>query len=212
MAHLIARNCRVEVQKTLGTPVTVQSVSKAAEGVVGATGHGFANGDVVIFSASGMSEIDGQICRISDVATDEFTAEGLNTTNFGTFTAGTATKVVAWSTLAKVQTLEAGATTAERRDAMVLLDTEKQYVYGAADTPEISANGLSDLNSESIQLIIAAAETNTALGFRVTFNGQSASRLFRGLTTQPGESISVDQLVTSGFSVTRQRRYMAYAS
>lgn len=212
MAHLIARNCRVEVQKTLGTPVTVQSISLASPGVAGATGHGFTNGDVVVLSATGMSEVDGQVVRVSAVSTDSFSLEGINTTNYGTFIAGTATKVTAWSTLAKAQTLEAGQASAERRDAMVLLDTEKQYVYGAAETPEITANGLSDLNSESIQIVIAAAETNAALAFRVTFVGQSAVRVFRGLVTQPGESISVDQLVTSGFSISRLRKYLAYAS
>lgn len=212
MANLIARNCRVEVQSTIGTPVTIQSISKATEGAVGATGHGFTAGDAVILAATGMTELDGQIVRVSTVATDTFVLEGLDTTNFGTFTAGTATKIATWATLAKAQSLESPAVSADRRDAMVLLDTEKQYVYGAPDTPEITVNGLSDLNSTSVGLIIAAASTNSAIGFRVTFVGQSAVRLFRGLVTQPGESISVDQLVTSGFSITRQRRYMAYAS
>jgi hypothetical protein len=212
MATLIARNTRLEVGTTLGTPVTVTAVTKATEGVVTAAAHGFANGDAVVFTATGMVELDGQIGRVASTATNTFNIENFDTTLAGTFTAGTVTKVTAWATFAKAQSVEAGSTTADRRDATVLLDSAKQYVYGASDSPEITVNGLSDLNSASVKLVANAAKTNASLNFRLTFNGQAESRLFRGTTTRPGESITVDQLVTSSFSISQQGERMAYAS
>lgn len=212
MAHLIARNVRLEVGSALGSAIPVSGITKANPGVATATSHGLANGDVVVLAAVGMTELDGQIVRVAGVTTNTFELEGIDTTGFGTFTSGSATEVTTWATLAKAQSLEAGSVAADRRDAMVLLDTEKQYVFGASDTPEVTVNGLSDLNSAAVGIVIAASKVNGILNFRVTFNGQSASRLFRGYTTRPTESITVDQLVTSSFSLTQVRERMAYAS
>lgn len=212
MPHLIARNVRLEVGSALGSAIPVSGITKANPGVVTATSHGLANGDVVVLAAVGMTELDGQIVRVAGVTTNTFELEGIDTTGFGTFTSGSATEVTTWATLAKAQSLEAGSVAADRRDAMVLLDTEKQYVFGASDTPEVTVNGLSDLNSAAVGIVIAASKVNGILNFRVTFNGQSASRLFRGYTTRPTESITVDQLVTSSFSLTQVRERMAYAS
>ena len=212
MAHLIARNVRLEVGATLGSPLTISAITKANPGVATSAAHGLTAGDVVVLAATGMTELDGQIVRVGTVDTNTFELEGIDTSAFGTFTAGTATEVATWSTLAKAQSLEAGSVAADRRDAMVLLDTEKQYVFGASDTPEVTVNGLSDLNSAAVALVIAASKTNGILNFRVTFTGQSAVRLFRGYTTRPTESITVDQLVTSSFSLTQVRERLAYAS
>lgn len=208
--HLIARNVRVEVGMTMGTPVTVTGITKAGPPVVSATAHGFANGDAVVLTAEGMAELDGQIGRVANAAADSFELENADSTDFGTFTAGTVTKVATWATLAKVQTLEAPAAGTDRQDATVLLDRERQYVYGAPDTPEITANGLSDLNSASVKAVQKAARSNQTLNFRVVFNGQSESRLFRGSPTTPSESITVNTLVTSSFSVSQVKERMAY--
>lgn len=212
MAHLIARNVRVEVGATKGSPLTISAITKANPGVASSTAHGLSNGEVVVLAVAGMVELDGQIVRIANQTTDSFELEGIDTTSFGTFVSGSATEVATWQTLAKAQTLEAGSVSAERRDAMVLLDTERQYVFGASDVPEVTCNGLSDLNSASVKIVAAAAKVNGIVDFRVTFNGQSESRLFRGYVTRPGESISVDQLVTSSFSVTQVRERLAYSS
>ena len=213
MAVLIGRNVRIEVGVLDASPLAVTALTKANPGVATSTAHGLANGDVIWMSGvTGMEELDGQIARVASVATNDFALEGIDTTLFGTFTAGNAIKVSTWATLARARSLESGAASANRLDATVLLDTTKQYAFGLSDQPEITVDGLSDIGSAGVQAITAAAKHNTILSFRVTYIGQSAVRVFRGQVTLPSESVSVDQLATSSFSITQIRDRVAYAS
>lgn len=213
MAHLIARNCRVEVGTVEAAGAAITSVTNDDPPVLTRNTHGFTNGDVVyLTNVQGMTEMDGQVFRVANVTTNTFEAEGIDSTNYGVFTSGDVVEVTTFSTLAKARTVEAGSVSPNKLDAQVLLDSEKQYVYGATDSPDLTIDGLSDLNSASILKVSAAARTNATLVFRITFVGQSAVRLFRATCTLPSESITVDQLVTSSFSATQVRQRLAYAS
>ncbi len=210
---LIGRNVRLEVGILEGAGKAATAITKANPGVVTSATHGFTNGDVIFMDeVVGMEELDQQIARVAAVSGSDFTLEGINTTNFGTFVSGNAIKVGTWATLAKARSIEQGSASANRLDATVLLDTQKQYVFGLSDLPEITIDGLSDIGSAAAQAIINAAKSNATLAFRVTYIGQSAVRLFRGQATLPSETVSVDQLVTSSFSITQTKDRIAYAS
>jgi hypothetical protein len=208
--HLVARNVAVEVSLTLATAVVLTAVTNADPAVASATAHGYANGDELVFTSTGMPRLDGQIARVSASAAGTFAIEGFDGVDAGTFVAGTAQKVGPWLPLAKAQTVSGGNSTANRQDAMVLQDVERNFVFGASESPELTVNGLSDLTSAGIKLIEKAARDNLLVNFRIRFIGQKQSRLLRAYVTTPGEDINVDQLVTSGFSMTQVGKRMAY--
>lgn len=208
--HLVARNVLVEVSVTLATAVVPTAISKANPAVVTAAAHGYANGDPLVFTATGMVRLDGQIGRASDVAAGTFAIEGWDSTDEPDFVAGTVQKVGPFVPLAKAQSLTGGGSTANRQDAMVLQDVERSFVFGASEQPELTVNGLSELTSAGIILIEKAARNNTPVNFRIRFIGQKQSRLLRAYVTTPGEDINVDQLVTSGFSMSQIGKRMAY--
>jgi hypothetical protein len=86
---------QVNVQSSLGTPLTVTAITKANPGVVSYTGTDPTNGDVMLIRANGMTQADYLIARVASVdgTGNTFALEGIDTTDFDTFTSGTATKI-----------------------------------------------------------------------------------------------------------------------
>lgn len=78
----------------LETAKNITGITKANPGVVTAVGHGYANGDEVYISGvGGMDEVNGQIYRVANKATDTFqlnTPEGtaVDTSAYTTYTSG----------------------------------------------------------------------------------------------------------------------------
>lgn len=75
--------------------VTITGITNANPGVVTAASHGYANGDdVVIAAVGGMTQVNGKIYRVANVAantfelTDPQTGANINTTAYGTYTSG----------------------------------------------------------------------------------------------------------------------------
>lgn len=217
MTVLIGKNTTVEVEQTLDNAVTVTAIKKAnwtaspSGEQVTAAAHGYINGDVVVFTCEGMTQLDGQIARVANKTTNSFDIEGIDTTDFATFTSGTVQRISAFYTLGVARSVQAGNVGANRLDATTLIDTEKQYVLGLSDTPEITIDMLSSPLSSAVVKLDTAARAGSNLGFRLTMSDGS-KRLFRGLVTTPSESISVNELVTGSVSVTQTRRRLAYAS
>jgi len=209
---LIGRNTRLEVEQTLDTAKAVTAITKANPGVATSASHGYANGDVIVLTdVVGMTEVDGQIVRAANVTVNTFDLEGIDTTNFGTFTSGNAKKISAWTTLGKARTLNAGSVAPNKLDTTVLLDSEKQFELGQSDVPEVQVNSLSEPTAAGMVKIDTAARNATALGFRVTMSDNS-KRIFRGFVSLPSEDIPLSDLVTQGFSIVQIKRRLAYAT
>jgi hypothetical protein len=195
---ILGRNVRVEVGLT--------------EGVVTAASHGFANGDAVYGKTIvGMEEIEGQIFRVSGVATT-FTMEGVNSTNFGTFVSGSFVKIQTWATLARVQTVTIPPGTRTRIPSTVLLDRFGQSLAGLAEAPEVTFEGISDVRSAGVKAIRDAAAAGAPLAFRISTQSplNSEVRLFRLNVGTPGEVWGTDAIVTSGWSGTMVGTWMPY--
>ena len=215
MAKLIGRNTRVEVQKTLAVANPITAITNANPGVVTYTGTDPTDGDIIVIDADidGMSELAQQVVRVSAESTSGNTLEleGLNTTNFGTFSGTSSFQIVsAWSTLGYARSLNAGSASPNKIDATVLLDSIKKYLLGQSDVPEITVESISDPLSEASQIIEQAALDATCLAFRVTLSDGS-KRVFGGYVSLPSENIPLGDLITSGFSIVQVGRRLAYA-
>ena len=213
MTVLQGKLTRIEVQQTLDAGKTITGITKANPPVVTATAHGYSDGDIVVMNddITGMVEVTGQICRVDNKTTDTFELEGLNSTSWSTFTAGTVSKISAFSTLSVAQTFSQGGASINRLETTTLYDSEKQYVLGQSDTPEVTVDCLSDLSNTAFGLVKTASKSNTALGFRVT-DSNSGKRLVRGYVSKPSESFSTSAVVTASFSITQIKDRMEYTS
>lgn len=220
MTILVGRNTRLEVQKTLGSPVTVTGISNDNPAVVSFSGAAPANGDYIILADNleGMQRLAGQAGRVASLVSpspSSFELENIDSSNvdiYGEFTdASSFKKITAWSTLAQSTSLEAASASVNKLDSTVLLDSIKQFIPGQSDVPDLTVNLFSDPLLEASLIIAAAADVGGILTFRCTLQNGS-KRLFRGYVTLPSESISVGQLITGSFTISQKGARLAFAS
>jgi Phage tail tube protein, TTP len=208
-SFLKGRNVRVEVATAYAAADTVTAITNANPGVATSTGHGQTNGTVGYFSTVvGMDEIDGQAYRAANVAANTFETEGLDTSTFGTFTSGSAIAVSTWATLTHSTSYTIGGGDATQLNTTTLLDKITQQENGMLAAQTVSIDGfVPEGGNTSMDTLEAAAFANGYVVFRITHpNGDV--RVFRGQVSLPGESVSVDQLATAGFSCTVKGRVM----
>jgi len=200
---LIGRNVRVEVSKTETAAKTVTAVTQANPGVASSTAHGLLDGSVGYFSGvAGMMQLEGQAARVDTVLTDSFALQGINTTNYPAYTAGTFIPVSVWSTLSRAASYDIGGGDADQIDTTVLLDVIKQTANGllAAQTVKFDLK-LDTTDEEALTLVRAAALSQAYLVFRITLS-DGCQRIFRGQPSLPGENVGQGALGTGSFSVT----------
>ena len=199
---LIGRNVRVEVSKTETAAKTVTAVTQANPGVATSTAHTLTDGSVGYFNAvTGMAQLEGQAIRVDTVLTDSFALQGINTTNYPAFTAGTLIPVSVWSTLSRAASYQIGGGEADKIDLTVLLDVIKQEANGllAAQTVSFELK-LETLDDEALGLVRAAALSQAYLVFRITLS-DGAQRIFRGQPSLPGENVGQGALGTGSLNV-----------
>lgn len=179
---LVGANLKVEVQASLDTPVTITAITKANPGVASAV-NTYSNGDFVLILCEGMQQLNGVIARVANVSGTQFDLEGVDTTNFATFTSGTATKILTWATAGFATDVNLPNAAPTALDASTLIDIVGQTVYGRPGAQEGSIDGLfAPLDAVMTDLRDATMQ-NATRGFRVTwptgligvFNGNVAA-------------------------------------
>ena len=113
MAIITARGAAFDIAATFGTTVSVTAATNVASSVVSVgAGHGFTVGDFAeILTGASWQRAEGRLYRVSNVATNDITFEGFDTTNTslyptGGFVGGTVRRIVTWTTISQVQNLE----------------------------------------------------------------------------------------------------------
>lgn len=191
MANVKGRNVKIEIAATYSTAKTVTAVTQATTGVATSATHGMANDTVGYWSGvTGMAQLEGQATRVKNTAANAFDLQGLNTTNYSAFTAGTFTPVATWSTLSEATSYDIGGGSADKLDVTTLLDIVKKEEQGLLPTQNVTMDVIAqDTPSAAMQLLESAVQTQGAVVVRITL-GNGAVRVFRGEPSLPGESVS----------------------
>jgi hypothetical protein len=211
----IGTNMTVQVESTTAVAYTnISAITQADPGeVTTATAHGFTTGDVLKFAASaGMVELDGQLGRITTTATDVFTIDSLDTTDYSVFTAGSYEEITAWHTLSNAQSASMPDGTPEKIDITTLIDKSKQYAYGLADAPDGSIAGLYDPANAGVIAIKAASKSNTALGFQIIWAGGQYTMFNANVSGGSGFELAQNDAAKSTISFTPVKDVLDYAS
>jgi hypothetical protein len=210
MAIEAGRGYRLEVGTALAAALTVTGVSKATEAVVTAT-NTLANGDFVMFGpVDGMTELSYLTARVKTVSGSSFVLEGIDSTNWGTWSAGTCQRVTTWSTISTATSIDFGAGSVDNLDATTLVDVSKQSLAGMLALPDVSVNLFTDYVQTVQSYIDAQAILGNVLPFRaVRASGQR--RCWAGIPSTIGESANVNQILSGSLSiVVRSTRYVKY--
>lgn len=87
MAVKLPNGATVHIATALAAEKKATVATNAAECVLTVTGHGFANGDLVLFK-SGWGKLNERVFQIDDVKADTFKLIGIDTSDAGEFPAG----------------------------------------------------------------------------------------------------------------------------
>ena len=213
MSNLIGRGVRVEVAKTYDTAKTISAITLADPAVASSTGHGLAEGSIgYLTGVTGMANLDGQAISVDAPATDSFSLEGIDSSTYAAFTAGTFVPVTAWSTLARAASYSIGGGDANQLDTTVLLDEIAQNANGLLAAQNVSFSlKLEEVDDEAQKLVYAAALSQGYMVFRITTKN-GARRIFRGQPSLFGEDVQQGAIGTGSFSVTVKGQVLRLAA
>lgn len=119
MTYSTWSNVGIDIETAKGTPLVIVGITKASPPVVTYTpGTDPANGDVMLLSVTGMTQLDERAVRVANVNTvaDTFEIEDDDSTNYDTFVSGTATPITFASSMTTVQGLDSTGGEPEIKD------------------------------------------------------------------------------------------------
>jgi Phage tail tube protein, TTP/Ubiquitin-activating enzyme E1 FCCH domain len=213
MSNVKGRGVRVEIAATYSAPETITAITKANPGVCTSTAHGLTNDTVGYFSGvTGMVQLEGQACRIKNVTANTFELQGLDTTSFSDFTAGTFVPVATWNTMSESTRYGIGGGAGNKLNATRLIDIIDQEEQGNLPAGTFTVGLLAqDTPSAAMTTIENAVQNQSAAVVRVTFSN-GAVRVLRGEPSLPGEEVDQGQLGTGTLDFAVKGRVLKLAA
>lgn len=188
MSLVLTDGMTASVANTYGTANNTTAVSNAASAVFSQSGgHGLVVGDTVEITSPGWPGISGRLARVSVVATNDITLEGINTTNTTKYPAGGAAsggslrKVSAWTTMAQLTELDPSGDEA-KYFTYQFLDQLRERNLPVGKTPLVLAfTKLDDPALADLAVLQAAEESGQPRAFRLVYRGGSGATPPRSL-------------------------------
>lgn len=191
-------NVSVAMQSALATADTITGITKANPGVVTATAHGISNGTYVVLTVQGMSQLNGRVVRVANAATDTFELEGVDTTNFDTFSSGSCQAITYGTTLNTVRSLTSSGGDYNFIDTTTIHDNVATQIPGLAAAASYSFENIWDVSDAGLVALKSASDNKAQRAFKFTFaDGQiMVFNGYVGASLLPGGS-SQDLITTS---------------
>jgi len=202
-------NVAVAMQSALGIAKTITAISKAAPGIVTAT-HDFSNGDYVFLEVQGMSQVNGRVFRVCSVSTtvsfqleDVTGGSGIDTTEFDTFSSGTAKKITLGNSITTASSISISGGDFDFIDTTTIHTNQKSQIPGAANPISMSMDQLWDITDAGQIALKAASDTQAQRAFKFTFGTGGPVMVFVGYVGFTGAPVgNAQDKITSPATVT----------
>lgn len=213
-------NVAVNMESAISAPTTITAISKAAEGIVSAAGHTFVNGDYVLISAQGMSQVDNRVYRvIGVVATTSFKLEavsggvGIDTTLFDTFTSGNAKKITFGTSITTVAEVSSQGGSFSYIDTTTIHINQKTQIPGLPEALAYEMTHLWDITDAGQQALKTASDAQAQKAFKFVFGVGGPIMVFVGYVGYTGAPGGTAQdKITSPCTVTAFGSPVFYAA
>lgn len=214
MAVQLWSNVQVAIESARAAAQTISGISKANPGVVTYTGTDPANGDYVALSVQGMWQLDNRIVRVANVnaGSNTFEIEGVNTTDYDTFSSGSFEPVTFGTSLSVVTGINVSGGDFQMIDVTTIHDNIQQQIPGVASPVTISMEAIWDPSDAGLLALKAASDAKDVLGVKVTFsNGYKwVSNGYIGCTLSPTGQAQAK--VSTPITITAYGRPSAYST
>lgn len=165
----IWKGVEVSIQSALAAADTITGITKANPGVVTATAHGLNNGDYVKLTVLGMTQVNGRVFRVANKTTDTFELEGENTTNYTTFTSGTAEAITFGTTMSTAVGLQGSGGDSDFIDTTTIHDLQKTQIPGTPSAGVYNFDHIWDPADAALIALKAAADNQSQRCFKFKF-------------------------------------------
>ncbi len=163
----------VAMQSALATSVSITGVTNASPGVVSHGGTDPTDGDYVVLTATGMSEINGRVFRVANQASGTFELEGVDTTNFGVFTSGSFQAVTLGITMDTVTEVSSSGGEYGFDSTTTIHQNVETQIPTTASAATYSFTNIWDVSDVALAAMKVASDENGQRAFKFTFaNGQ----------------------------------------
>jgi len=203
----------VAMQSAAAATKTITAITKANPGVASCTANGYSNGDYLLLSVQGMYQVDSKVVRVSAVATDAFTLEGVDTTTFDTFSSGTASKLTFGTSITTATSMSASGGDFDFIDTTTIHDNRKTQIPGLSNPQTYTFDNLWDIADAGQLAMKAASDAQAQKAFKFTFGTGGVIMTFTGyvgFTGAPGGN--AQDKVTASASITQFGTATYYSS
>ena len=189
----IWKNVGMAMQSALAAAKTITAITKANPGVASSTAHGYANGEWVYLSVTGMQQVSGMVVRVAGVTTDTFQLEGVDTTLFDTFSAGTAEKITFGTTISTATSITVSGGTFATIPTTTIHGSRNTSVPGLPEESTMTMDNIHDISDAGLLAMRAAYLAQAKRAFKIqwgtggqimVFSGSVGASLMPGGTAQ----------------------------
>lgn len=181
MAISVSTGAVVAIASTYAAAVNMTAITNAANAVATlAAGHGTVVGDILEIATSGWGRIQGRLFRVSAVATNDVTLEGLNTTSTTAYPAGLGTgtvrRITAWTNLSQIQSISISGGDQQYADITAIDDLIQKQIPTTRAPFTVSMSAFFDPALAWWATVRSAQAGGAPVGFRIVL--PSGNRTF----------------------------------
>lgn len=207
------KNVAVAMESARAATKTITDITKANPGVATSTAHGYSNGDILLLEVQGMYQVDQRVVRVAGVATDTFQLEGIDTTNFDTFSSGTAAKLTMGTSITTATGINASGGDFEFIDTTTIHASQRSQIPGLPNAATFTMDNIWDVSDAGLIAMKNASDAQQKKAFAFTFGTGGQKMYFAGYvgaSLLPGGA--AQQLVTTQTAITMEGFPTYYAS
>lgn len=177
---IVWKNVAVNMQSAIAAAKSITGITKASPGVVTSTAHGYSNGDIVFLLVEGMRQLNEKVVRVANVATDTFELEGVDTTDFDTFSSGTAEAVTLATSITSATTVSASGGDFDFIDTTTIHDNTKKQIPGLPSAISYQMEHIWDSSDAGQVAMKAASDAQARRVFKFQFGTGGKIMYFAG--------------------------------
>lgn len=173
-------NVIISMQSALAATKTITGITKANPGVVTSAAHGYANGDYVFLTVNGMHQLNERVARVANVAANTFELEGIDTTNFDTFSSGTAQVITFGTSITSATSVSASGGDFDFIDTTTIHTNARTQQPGLPNAATFSFDNIHDAADAGLLAMKTASDSQARRAFKFQWGTGGQIMVFAG--------------------------------
>lgn len=206
-------NVQIAMQSALGSALSISAITKASPGVVTSAAHGLSNGEYVLLEVQGMFQLNDRVARVANVTANTFELEGINTTEFDTFSSGSAKEVTFGTSITTATSISSSGGGFDFIDTTTIHANARTQMPGLPEAATFNFDNIWDVSDAGLLAMKSASDAQSKRAFKFTFGAGGQIMVFAGYVGAnllPGGQ--AQQLVTTSAAITMNGTPSYYAS